>query len=640
KNHNLTFRYNYSRGDDKNQGIGELVLPSRGYNARSSIQVFQVTETAIINPRTVNETRFQFVHAARRYGENTSAPSITVLEAFVGGDSQLGNSVNSSDRWELQDYVTRDNGRHAVKFGARIRRAAVTDTSFLNFAGAWVFAGGIAPLLDSANRVVRDENGRPVLINASSIERYRRTLLFASEGRTQAEIRALGGGPALFTLAAGNPNASVSQLEFGGFAQDDWRLRPDFLLSFGLRCEAQSNIGNNLSFAPRVAFAWSPGSRPARPVKTVIRGGVGLFFQRIPEALTLQSIRFDGHRQRQFVVSAQGVLDVFPATPSPEQLAAFAVAQTTWQVAPDARPPYTIMSSLSVERQLPHNFTVTAAYINGISADALRSRNINAPLPGTGARPNESAGNVFSYESSGKSRQHLLAVNAYNRSNKRFTLFASYVLAKVNSDTDGPSTFPADPFDLSKEYGRSALDIRHRVIAGGALNLPWQLTVNPFVVAASGAPFNITTGKDSNGDTVFVERPAFATDLSKPSVKVTRFGAFDLNPQPGDNIVPRNFGSGPGSLLVNLRIGKTFVLGQTAKAPDTASAGQRRTSEPRPYRITIGLMATNILNHTNKAAPIGNLSSLLFGRSIALSGAGAFGNSSNRRVDLQVNFAF
>ena len=640
KSHNLTVRYNYSRAQDKNQGIGDLTLPLRAYNATSSSQVFQITETAIINPRTVNEIRFQFSRAARRYDEDASAPSVTVLDAFLGGDSQLENSINSSERSELQDNVTRDDGRHSIKFGARLRRIAVTDISYINFSGAWVFSGGLAPLLNSANQVVRDESGRPVLINASSIERYRRSLLFAGEGRTPVEIRALGGGPELFTIAAGDPRAGVRQLEFGGFAQDDWRLRPDFLLSIGLRYEAQSNITNNLNFAPRVAFAWSPGSAPGRPVKAVIRGGVGVFFQRIPEGLTLQSIRFDGQRQQQFVVSDPGVLESFPATPPADQLASFAVAPTIWQVAPDARPPYTIQSSLSVERQLPHNFTVTAAYINGITAHALRSRNINAPLPGSGGRPDEAAGNIFSYESSGVSRQHLFAFNAYNRSNKRFTLFASYVLAKVNSDTDGPSTFPADPFDLSGEYGRSALDIRQRVIAGAAVNLPWQLTLNPFVLAASGGPFNITTGKDSNGDTVFSERPAFATDLSRPSVKITRFGAFDLNPQTGGSIVPRNFGSGPGSLVVNLRIGKTFVLNHTGKRSSAAPAGQRATSEPRPYKIMIGLMATNILNHTNRAAPIGNLSSLLFGRSIGLASSGFSSNSSNRRIDLQVNFAF
>src|SRR2546421_1804587 len=78
---------------------------------------------------------------------------------------------------------------------------------------------------------------------------------------------------------------------------------------------------------------------------------------------------------------------------------------------------------------------------------------------------------------------------------------------------------------------------------------------------SSGNPFNITIGRDINGDTLFTERPAFATDLSKPGVVVTRFGAFDPNPVAGEQIIPRNYGQGPGSIISNLRVSKTFGFG-------------------------------------------------------------------------------
>src|SRR5436853_5527921 len=644
KNNNLTARYVYSRSGESNLGTGDLALPSCSYSGSASSQVLQLTETAIISSAMVNEARFQFSRAGREYRDASSDPSVTVLDAFIGGGSQVGGSTNTANRWELQDYTTWITGKHTVKFGGRLRGAAINDVSFANFEGAFLFAGGPVPALDSSGRIVRDTSGRPEFIVASSLERYRRTLLFANLGSTRAQITAIGGGPALFTLAAGDPRASLNQFEFGGFAQDDWRLRPDFLLSIGLRYEAQSNVHNNLNFAPRIAFAWSPGINPTRPVKTVIRGGAGIFFDRIGDGLTLQSIRFDGHRQQQFIVSDPAILESFPSAPSAESLAAFAAPQTIWRVAGDIRSPYTIMSSISIEQQLPHAFTVTLAYINGISVHNLRARNISAPLPGDGTPPFGTAVNIFEYESSGISRQNLLAVNAYNRLNKRFTLFASYVYAKINSDTDGASGFPANGFDLGSEYGRSALDIRHRVFAGGTINLPWRLSLNPFIVAASGAPFNITTGVDSNGDTLFTDRPAFAADLNKPGVKLTRFGAFDLNPAHGEKIIPRNFGNGPSSLLLNLRIGKTFALGSIGKPSNAVASGQQRAgaaAEQKPYSLTVGVMASNILNHVNRAMPIGNLSSAMFGQSIALAGGGLFGAaSSNRRIDLQLNFTF
>ena len=57
-----------------------------------------------------------------------------------------------------------------------------------------------------------------------------------------AQIRAMGGGPAQFTINTGNPALSVSQVDVGFFYQDDWRLKPNFTLSLGARYETQNNI--------------------------------------------------------------------------------------------------------------------------------------------------------------------------------------------------------------------------------------------------------------------------------------------------------------------------------------------------------------------------------------------------------------
>ena len=54
-----------------------------------------------------------------------------------------------------------------------------------------------------------------------------------------ADIRAIGGGPTQFTIAAGNPLAGVRQWDGGIFAQDDWRLRPNLTISLGIRYEMQ-----------------------------------------------------------------------------------------------------------------------------------------------------------------------------------------------------------------------------------------------------------------------------------------------------------------------------------------------------------------------------------------------------------------
>ena len=133
-----------------------------------------------------------------------------------------------------------------------------------NFAGTFTFGGGLAPELDANNQIVTDAGGNPVLIDITSIERFRRTQLFRQRGLTPAEIRARGGGATQFSISGGNPEADVTYADFSPFIQDDWRFRPNLTLSAGLRYEIQNNIHSDLNFAPRLAFAWSPSADPRK----------------------------------------------------------------------------------------------------------------------------------------------------------------------------------------------------------------------------------------------------------------------------------------------------------------------------------------------------------------------------------------
>lgn len=364
----------------------------------------------------------------------------------------------------------------------------------------------------------------------------------------------------------------------------------------------------------------------------------------------MQAARLNGLNQQLYVVSDPAALDFFPLLP-PSSLLTNA-SQNIRRVADNLQAPYSIQYGVSVERQLPSKITLAVSYVNTRTLHVLRSRNINAPLPGTfvpgspesGVRPLGGAGNVFQYESSGIFNQYQLVFNAYTQVGDRLSVFGSYILNNARSDTDGPDSFPADPYDLRNEYGRAFLDSRHRFIGGGSINTVWGVRLSPLVIASSGRPFNITTGRDTNGDLLFTERPAFATDLNKPGVVVTRFGAFDPNPGPGQQIIPRNYGEGPVFFLTMLRVGKTFALGQQAAAKNSPGAAPARAPE-RPYKLTFGIQIMNLFNHTNAGTVIGAFSSPLFGESNALA-RGSFSDGSaagafySRRIEAQVRFSF
>lgn len=707
-NNTLVARYNYAK-NTRVTGTGGFSLPSRAYDTSNTEHGIQLTETAVINKTIVNETRFQFEHNTTLQNANNSIPTLDVQEAFIGGGSQIGNSHSTDNNWELTNTTSFVMGAHSFKVGGRLRWVSISQFSPQNFGGTYsFFGGGFGPVLDANDQVVPGGGTQPI----TSIERYRRTLVFQAQGLTPAEIRLFGGGASQFRLSSGNPETKVSQWDFGGFGQDDWKLRPNFTLSLGLRYENQGNINSNLNFAPRLGFAWSPFGAQS---KTVLRGGYGVFYDRVSENLTLQANRLNGTSQQQFTVQDP---NFFPQIPSPETLVTFAVPGSVYRLADNLETPYTLQSVISLEHQLPRNLTVAASYINIRTLHMLRTRQLNAPLPGTfipgvpgtGVRPLNCADfippsinpstlcNVFEYESSGRYNQNQFIVNFNSRFSRNATLNAYYVLAKANSDTDGSGTLPANPYDLSVEYGRASSDIRHRFVMTGNFRAPWGISLNPFIIVQSGRPFNVVLGRDLNNDTVNNERPALAVDsvncADTDNFKCTPYGNFKLRLGPGDVMIPRNFAEGPGSTTVNLRVSKTWSFGAERGSGNAnnnqqnrpGNEGQRNTmmaggmgrgpggggpggpggggpgggggrggfggggfgggggNAGSRYSLTFSLNFNNILNHTNLANPVGNLGSLLFGQSTSTSGGfGGFGGGNaayNRRIDAQIRFTF
>ncbi len=287
-NNTLVARYNYAK-NSRVTGVGGFSLPSRAYDTQNSEQSIQLTETSIINKTIVNETRFQFEHQTNSQDADNSIPTLDVQEAFTGGGSQVGQSHSTNNSWELTNNTSFAMASHALKTGVRLRGVRINQFSPGNFGGTYTFFGGDLGL--------------------SSIERYQITLEGLEQGLSPAQIRLLGGGASQFRLSSGNPETKVSQWDFGGFLQDDWKVRPNLTLSMGLRYENQSNIDSNFNFAPRLGFAWSPGGQQA---KTVIRGGYGVFYERVNENLTMQTLRLNGVNQQQFTVQNP---DFFPLSP-------------------------------------------------------------------------------------------------------------------------------------------------------------------------------------------------------------------------------------------------------------------------------------------------------------------------------------
>jgi hypothetical protein len=698
QNNTLTFRYGFTRNDLQEQGVGNLSLLSRAYHTLDTDHTIQIVETAILNTKVINETRFQLYHENSSQLAASDLPGITVAGSFNGGGSQLGHTIDTENHYELQNYTTVSGGAHTWKFGVRVRAVTIDNTSPQNFGGSYTFNGGYAPILDA--------NGLPVAPGVqcdqtnpnaaacqllTSIQVYQRTLILQSLGLGASAIQQLGGGPTQFSIGQGNPYVNVNQVDIGAFVGDDWRVKPNLTLSLGLRYETQTNIHDWHDWAPRIGFAWAPGQSKNNPrPKTVLRGGFGMFYDRFDEQNVLTAERYNGILQQSYILT-QSAANPIPFEPNTVGLPAglpllTGSPQTIREIDSHLRAPYIVQEALTVERQLPRNSTLSVSYVNSHGLHELRSQDINAPIlgtytgPGTGVFPFGNANPVLLMESSGIYNQWQLITNVRTQVNKRVSLNGFYMYGRANSNTDGVGTLPANPYSMDGEYGPSSLDSHNRAFIGGTITAPLGILLAPFITMDSGAPFNITTGTDPYGTTLFNGRPGIATS-STPGAIDTAYGWLDPNPKPGEALLPRNYGRSPGSININLRVAKTFGFGgsrETARnrqdfggggppgggggrgpggggppgggfaggpgggGPGGFFRGLNGGSTGQRYNLTISVQARNLLNHVNPGPVNGIITSPLFGESNTLAGGfGAFAQSgNNRRIDLQARFTF
>jgi len=663
----LTVRYQLTHDSDQDSGLGSFSLPSVAYNLNETEHTLQISDTQILSPKVVNETRFQFQRETNHQLPLSTAPTIEVQGAFTNGGNSEGLVRTTQDNYELQNYTSITHGNHLIKFGVRMRGITSSEFTNANFNSTFVFS----PVFDP---------GSGTLISALNV--YRNELQF---GCPPVPSNSPPSCPSQYSISTGSPEVSVGWFDAGAYAEDEWRAKPNLSFTYGLRFESQNNIHDHADFAPRLGFAWGLGSNGKSAPKTVIRGGFGIFYDRFGYNLVEQADLLDGVTQQSAVLrnpnffSANG-----SGVPSFSQISS-AGSPTVYQISPNLRAPYTIQSAASIERQVTKAATISLTYLNSRGEHAFYIDNINAPAPWlNGGRPlaaENGSDNVYQYNSGGIFRQNQLIANIRVNTGRRVSLFGFYTLNYAKSDassggsaggffssgTTTMASFLSNQFDPLADYGRAAFDVRHRVFLGGNISLPYAFSLSPFVVVSSGVPYNLTTGQDNNADSLFNDRPWFAS--SNTNVVCTSRADFSTV-STNFGLVPINECTGPANATLNLRLSKTIGFGRETKGGSGRTGGggggyggrggrggglgpgglsgsgganpfgSGGTASSRRYSLTFSISARNLLNSFNPGPPVGNLSSPLFGQSINIGGGPFSSASANRRVDLQVRFSF
>lgn len=554
---NLNISYLGVFRNSVNEGVGGVDLPARAFESKTFINQLRLSQSGYIGKRFLNEIRFQYTNENLENSPLSDKTTVTVLDAF--NDGGAGNKYKSrKQRLWLADNLLFGAGKlHALKLGGLFEYEKRYTESAINQNGTFTF---------------------------SSLADF------------------VAGNPTTFTQNPETRKVNLSQMQMGGYIQDDIRLHKSFLLSAGLRYEWQNNLRDKNNVSPRLGFTWSP----SKTGKISFRGGTGIYYDWL-ETSNLATVL------SQDITQPSTTVIINPSYPNP--LSSIGVnqilPQSYWQLAENLKNPYFFLSSIGMETQLNEDNSLRVLYKYQKGIHQFRSRDINAPLPDNTNRPNSSFGRIVQVESSAFSIQNSLNVELSGRLNKRISYGIDYTLAKSTSDAEGIFGLPSNNYDLRLDRSVSNLDQRHRIYASIFWRIRRGLSLSTIYLANSPLPYNITTGFDNNGDTIFNDRP---------------FGVL------------RNSERGMWQRQIDTSLGWTVGFGKKDTKSGSVTiiaAGEEGDSEiaiNSKYTFRFYTAVNNLLNQTNFTNFVGVQTSPFFRQPIAA--------SNPRRIEFGLRFSF
>lgn len=650
--------FNFSKGDP--YFVAQAFPPTYGSwsNGGYKTQNLNLAWVHVLSPRATNEFRFGwFYHDSTRIGMNTDFDPRTLFPDLYGPLSVGGlPNINITSHVSIGDYggfppgkqftnqyidnFTYVRGSHTIKTGIDFANYRVSTPPGTFGTGTGLAQNAGLGRFDFNGRYTNNTTGA-----AAPAHAFADFLL----GFPVSTFRATPGAISLFY-----------QTRYSAYAQDDWQVSPRLTLTFGLRYMVQTswkerdNAQANLdfatgkliipsdtwppqtqqrlvkaypitltsgevletdknNFAPRIGFAF----RPFNDSRTVIRGGVGLYYNTLPV--------FIGFRQAGLTNPPFLLSETFEAapglTPSLTLAAPFPGAGAISPnpainaVERNIQNGLSQQWNLTVERELLRNLGMRISYV-GNKTSHLPWYNFSVNLPKTqtpGAlqpvRPYQPWADILLTAGGGDSTMHQLQVEAIQRYSRGLTLQAEY---SWNRSLDNVPIVggPINPYDLSADRGNSEQVRRHifsvaysyelpfgpgKPIAnvGGALGKViggWQVAGITYL--RSGTPFSVTFNATQAG--WFSGRANLLHDPTLPRSERTITKWFDTSafavPAPftyGNSA--RNLLFGPGDIVIDLSIIKDTKIKE---------------------RVTVQFRTEffNMPNHPNFGNPAANIS--------------------------------
>ena len=669
----FTFRYGFwSESEHGDLNSGSLATAST--HESNTDHTVQMSDAIILNDHAVNESRFQFERQNENHYPDSTDRTINVTGDFIGGGYSGQKSLDHTTRLEFQNITTLSHGAHAIKFGTRIRDTRDANWTNANFNGNFTFTD----TMNGTSKIYAYQN-------------YQAMANGLGAGTPFNTLVAAGDGPTSASYTSGRQSALANVFDIALFAQDDWKFNPRLTLSGGIRWEAQNHISDHNDWAPRAAFAYAlDGNGKDKKAKTVLRGGYGFFYDRlgIGNLLTINRADIQNHVVLNDPVcsasaTSLGAIDM--STCSSTIGTSTASQPVRYEVDPHYHSPYTGQAGASIERQVSTGTSFTATYLHSFGVHQVVTRNANQATGGT--PQNSSGGYLYEYYPEAVFKQQQFIVSVNSKVTKNLNLTGFYTLQWAN--TNGAGGNASNAYNLDQDYGRAGFVSRNMLFMMANYQGPWGIRFNPFLIAQSGRPFNITLAADPLNN-FGNQRPTFATSATPLADEITTpYGVMDDTGLTGTTI-PVNLGNGPAAVAVNLRISRSIDIGpkigatnnQTDSGPPPGGpppggpggggrgggppgggppggglgpgglgGGGRggpggpggmfgNTNTGHKYSLNFSVQALNLFNDIDYGTPNGTLTAPNFGKSTSLAGGIFSTGSAARRIFAQAVFSF
>ena len=539
------------------------------HSGNSNVKTTALTTgwNSTLTSKWINEFRFQFSRDREPGLSNSTDPEVNLTSGTTTNNETLNFGRNNFSprettitRYQFIDNQTYITGNHTIKYGADLLFDKILNYFPGLFSGSYTFTS-----------YQNFANNTP--------SRYRQS--FAGPGTT--------GG-----------TTHPDNREYGFFVQDDWRATPKFTLNLGLRYDYQViakppiqnpdpaliAAGYDTSFQPKDRNNFAPrlGFSYAFDPKTVLRGGYGIYYGRTPAIMTGTAHSQNGIQVVAIDISCQNIQpggvpcptypNIFPSIPTGARLAPV----NLYLFDKNYKQPFTHQARIGFEKEIFTNTVFSVQYTMYKGQDLSRTRNANLFAPAavsattsTGetltiqrfpsAHPIDRFQRISLFESTAKSFYNGLSFELNRRFSNHWSFTTSYTLSKAKDDKpdqtsvvvgSDDSKIAENQYDLSGEYGRSDLDVRHRFIFSPVYDTGRFKSDNALLRALLSD--YVFTG-------IFFAQSGFAY-----SAAVTGDPNNDGNTAndraPG---TVRNQFSTPASYQVDMRIGRAIRFGERAK---------------------------------------------------------------------------